>query len=216
MSESEDDITKLVVDETTPEATEITEDTEHTITIDVTKEMYPWSALWTKLQNTEDLLQDNSCSTKSLQTLLNDQKTVIEEQKNVINDLKKKQEQMSSVSVTTFNKMQDMIVLLKQTNQELEIKLNEVQQDELKYIVLVQSILCHKTYKTKTMEQKQIITLTNILKWLAQRQSVVQYLRQKQVLTDHADQIESILHVEQKQLSTLIKKCFINLHLEEV
>ena len=66
------------------------------------------------------------------------------------------------------------------------------------------------------MEQKQIITLTNILKWLAQRQSVVQYLRQKQVLTDHADQIESILHVEQKQLSTLIKKCFINLHLEEV
>jgi hypothetical protein len=105
--------------------------------------------------------------------------------------------------------MQDIILNSKQTIQDLQLKLNEVQQDELEYIVLVQSILCHKTYKTKTMEQKQSITLKNVLKWLAQRQSVVQYLRQKKILTDRADQIESILHVEQKQLTTMIKKCFV-------
>jgi hypothetical protein len=211
MSGSEDESVELVVvDETTTPETG-----KHTITIDATKESYPWSALWTNLHNTEDLLQDHSDSTKSLQPLLNEQKIVIEDQKSIIHDLKKKQEQMSSVTLTTFNKMQEMILSSKHTIQELQLKLNEAQQDELEYIVLVQSILCHKTYKLKTIDQKQSITLKNVIKWLAQRQSVLQYLRQKQVLPDRADQIESILHVEQKQLSTLIKKCFINLQLED-
>ena len=180
--------------------------------IDVTKEEYPWSNLWLKMNCDEDLLQETNNHAK----LINDQKVLIEDQTCVIDELKKKQEQMACVSRSTFTKMEELIINLKHTNQNLQELLNkslekekESALQELEYIVIVQSVLCHKSYKSKSPEQKQKITLQNVLKWLAQRQSVIQYLRQKQILTERTDQFESLLHVEKKQLMALIQNCYI-------
>lgn len=194
---------------------------ENTLKIDTTTtNQYPWSQMWEKCENKQDLLASPETPDKNrvmeLDEIILSQQNVMEEQTRTIQELNQKITNMTKVSQETFDKLQQMVtnekqqlLLMNEKFTEMLAKQQENTFKEIEYAVLVQSILTYKSQKYVNPEKQQQQTLKNVLKWLAQRESVIGYLRGKNLFLDMADDFESLLHVEKKDLIAIIKKYHI-------
>ena len=162
---------------------------------------YPWSKLWEKCKTTGDLLghDDNM-------KMLTKQQRVVDEQVRVIADLQRK---VLDLEEKRAESQQEERSWKEHMQQKIQTCLDEQQTStfqELEYIILVQSILSHKAFPAKSAGFRRQETLKKVLQWLAQRQSVIQYLNTKTLFPEFGSSLEEILYVDKTKLLGFINK----------
>lgn len=127
-----------------------------------------------------------------------------------VNEIKTK----SSQRAERINVLQDLseealqqVKMLRAENAALRKQMNTMFYAELDYVVLLESILSHKCPELTTAEDRQARTKRRVYRWLAQRQSVIEYARTHGMQKLPLRLFKRILQIDVQYIDTVVQAC---------
>jgi len=160
--------------------------------------VYPCALMWASFQTeNQEAIADDRSKNAMLTRLVKSQQIVINEQKRTCQDLQARQKETEA---STQTEKEQILGDLNTARVELE----KAGIRELSYCCLLYNIRVCKQDKTITEDQRKDVVMRQMLKWLAQRQSFVRYLRENSIFTDVADDAERVLFITELELTTMV------------